>query len=156
MDSLPEDTNKWYEWMRRLADKGSELLEEDREVPSSWKDGGAKSLWRAARSLYRRYPKIQEPFPSDIKIPCVCLESGRRSLTFALPEYVHWIDKPHLMDSALENALLSQRYKLFIFRLQEADESEERFSVRRLSDAVNCRPRFITSSKAETRTPSRR
>ena len=93
MDSLPDDAEKWHEWMRRLAEKGDNLSE---EAPADWKDGEAKALWRAVRSLYGEYLKqgISDRLPDDVKIPCVCLENGRRTLHFSLPREVYWIDEP--------------------------------------------------------------
>ena len=162
VDNLPNDAEKWHDLLRRLAKAGASLSEEDCEAPSDWKDGKAKKLWQAARSLYREYlqkaarSSRSYSFPSNIKIACICWKNNRRILTFSLPKYAYWIDKPYLADLTLENELLSQGYELFIFRLQDADKSEERFGVHRLSDAINCRPRFIASNNTEKKTLSRR
>ena len=158
MDSLPEgDAKEWHEWMRSLAQKGADRSREEREVPPDWNARGAKDLWRAARSLYREYLKqeISGSFPDDIKIPCVCLENRQRTLHFSPPDEVYWVDEPHLTDSALEKEVLSQGYNLFIFRLKEEDKSE-RLGVRKLSNAIECRPRFDASSTAETEILSQR
>ena len=146
MDRLPDDAEKWHKWMRRLAEKGGNLSE---EAPSNWKDGG--KLWRAARSLYSEYLRreISDLFPYDVKVPCVCLENGQRTLHFSPPNEVYWIDEPHLTDSALETKLLKQKYKLFIFRLKDRDKSEG-LGVQKLSDAIKCQPRFVPSNDGAT------
>ena len=150
MDSLPSAAEKWHEWMRRLAEKGDNLSE---EAPADWKDRGAGDIWRASRSLYGEYLKreISDSFPDDIKIPCVCLENGRRTLHFSLPHphEVYWIDEPHLADSTLEKELLEQGYKLFIFRLKDGDKSGA-LGVRKLSDAIECQPRFDDFNHTES------
>ena len=156
----PDDPQKWHEWMRKLAQKGTKMSEEERKVPSDWMDSAAKDLdlWRAARSLYRKYlqwppPLFSDDFPSDIKIPCVRLKNDRRVLTFAQPGKVHWIDEPYLADLTadltLEKELLARGYKLFIFRLQEAKKPEQ-LGVQKLSDSIKCRPCFSPSNNAET------
>ncbi len=146
MDRLPDDAEKWHEWMRGLAEKSDNLPE---EAPSNWKDGGR--LWRAARNLYGEYLKreIFGSFPDDVEIPCVCLENGQRTLHFSLPNEVYWIDEPHLADSTLETKLLEQRYKLFIFRLKDGDKSG-RLGVRKLSDDIKCQPHFVPSNDGAT------
>ncbi len=146
MDSLPDDAEKWHEWMRRLAEKGGNLSE---EAPPNWKDG--EKLWRAARSLYSEYLKreISGLFPDDVKIPCVCLENRQRSLHFSPPKKVYWIDAPYLTDSTLETALLNRGYKLFIFRLKDGDKSAD-LGIQKLSDAIECHPRFNDFNHTET------
>ncbi len=62
---------------------------------------------------------------------------------------VYWIDKPYLTDSALEKALLKQGYKLFIFRLKDGDKSGD-LGVQKLSDAIECHPRFNDFNHTET------
>lgn len=151
MDSLPGDANKWHDWMRSLAEKTSTLPQEEREAPSDWKDDGAKSLWQAARSLYREYLNrdISDPFPDNIKIPCVCLENGRRMLHLSWPQELHWIDEPHLMDSSLEQELLKRGYKLFLFRLKDGEQAE-RLGVKKLSSMIECRPHYQRSGDHKT------
>ena len=148
MENLPESSEKWYEWMQKLADKGRTLDKKDREVPADWKDGGSKDLWRVARSLYREYLKkrISGTFPKDIQIPCICLN---RILDFAQPEEVHWIDESHLTDLTLENKLLSKGYKLFIFRLQQSDEMSQ-LGVRKLSGVIECKAVYKELSGNQT------
>ena len=143
MENLPESSEKWYEWMQKLADKGRTLDEKDREAPADWKDSGSKDLWRAAHSLYSEYLKkrISGPFPKDIQIPCICFENSHRILDFAQPEQVHWIDESHLVDLTLENELLSKGYKLFIFRLQQSDEIKQ-LGVRKLSSVIESKPDY--------------
>ena len=158
MDSLPgEDAEKWHGWMRSLVEKSGELPQEERETPPNWKDDRQKRLWRAARKLYQEYLKrgIVGSFPDDIKIPGVCSENGQRTLRFSLPEETHWIDKPYLIDSALERELLNRGYKLFIFRLKDGDKSEH-LGIQKLSDTIKCWPHFDTPSTAETEALSQR
>ena len=142
MESLPDSSEKWYEWMRSLPEVGKELKEE-REAPVDWKDSGGKNLWPAARSLYREYLKNGdfEMLPEDIQIPCVCFENKHRLLDFAKPQEVYWIDEAHLADVTLENELLSQGYKLFIFRLQETAEISK-LRVKKLSNIMECTPQY--------------
>ena len=162
MDRWSPTAEKWHEWMRRLAEKGDNLSE---EAPTDWKDRGAGDIWRASRSLYGEYLKWRFPddslydeylereifdsFPDDIKIPCVCLENGQRTLHFSPSNEVYWIDEPYLTDSTLETALLNRGYKLFIFRLEEGDKSGG-LGVQKLSDAIKCQPRFVPSSDGAT------
>ena len=142
MKNLPDSSEKWYEWMRSLAKVGKKLKEE-REAPVDWKDSGGKNLWPAARSLYRAYLKKGdfEMLPEGIQIPCVCFENMHRLLDFAKPEQVYWIDQPHLADVTLENELLSQGYKLFIFRLQETTEIYK-LRAKKLSNIIECTPQY--------------
>ena len=142
MESLPDSSEKWYEWMRSLAEVGKEQKEE-REAPVDWKDSGGQNLWPAARSLYREYLKNGDfgVLPKDVQIPCVCFENTHRLLNFAKPEEVHWIDEAHLADVTLENELLSQGYKLFIFRLQETAEISK-LRVKKLSNIIECTPQY--------------
>ena len=151
MDSLPNDANKWHKWMRSLAEKGGSLSQKGREAPSDWMDRREKPLWQAARSLYQEYlKKISDQVPGDIKIPCVFSENGQRTLHFSPPKEAHWIDESHLMDSALEQELLRERYKLFIFRLREGEGAEEKLGVQRLSNDIKCRPCYKDSKNIET------
>ena len=128
MDSLPDDAEKWHEWMRRLEEKGSGLVAEKRKAPSDWKGEAKDLLWRGAQSLYRKYlQQAERPYrdyslPPDIEIPCVRLENEHLTVHFSPPNEVYWIDEPHLTDSALETKLLKQGYKLFIFRLKEGEK----------------------------------
>ena len=146
MENLPEDAQKWHEWMRKLAEKARTLKQEDQEAPTDWKDKGARVLWRAARSLYREYltNKRLGSFPESICIPCVCIENNQRLLDFTKPEHVHWIDESHLADTTLEKKLLSEGYKLFIFRLQEASEIS-RIGVQKLSEVIEYEPDYDAS-----------
>ena len=143
MYELPSIGEKWYGWMRKLAKTGCRLEKEEREAPPDWKDNGSNILWRAVRSLYREYLKkeISRAFPKDLKIPCVHFEDGLRNLGFSEREQVYWIDESHLADSTLENELLSQQYRLFIFRLQEVNHVEK-LGVRKLSSIITCHPEY--------------
>ena len=148
MESLPDSSEKWYEWMQSLAEVGRKLKEE-REVPVCWKDSRGKSLWRAARSLYRDYLKkeVVGLLPENIQIPFICFENNQRLLDFALPEQVYWIDQPHLADITLENELLSNGYKLFIFRLQETT-GVSKLQVKKLSNVIECKPQYNECDRA--------
>ena len=143
MEDLPESSEKWYEWMRKIAEKGLRLKREDREAPDDWKGDETKVLWHAARSLYREYLKKGdfEMLPEDIQIPCVCFEKKHRLLDFAKPQEVHWIDEAHLAHETLEKELLLQGYKLFIFRLQETAEISK-LRVKKLSNIIECTPQY--------------
>ena len=146
MENLPEDAQKWHEWMRKLAEKGRTLKQEYREAPVDWKDCeaiAAKHLWRAARSLYREYLRkgVFGLFPEDIQIPCVRFANNHRLIDFAKPQEVHCIDEAHLADVTLENKLLSQGYKLFIFRLKEVDNARQ-LGIKELSSVIKCKPDY--------------
>ena len=157
MNKLPSDDEKWYLWMRKLAETGRRLEKEEREAPPDWKDSEAKILWRAARSLYREYLKkeISRSFPKDLKIPHVRFDNGHRILDFSEGEQVYWIDEAHLADPTLENELLSQQYRLFIFRLQEVAEVDQ-LSVRRLSNIIKCQSDYQKLHNGETEVLFRR
>ena len=148
MDRLPDDVEKWHEWMRKLAEKGDNLSE---EAPSNWQGGG--KLWKAARSLYGGYlqREISGLFPDEVKIPCVYLKNRQRTLHFSPPSEVHWIDEPHLTDSALQTKLLKREYELFIFRLKKGG-NPERLGVQKLSSAIKCHPDYQLSDDSETNT----
>lgn len=151
MRELPSSHKIWYEWMQRLAETGRRLEKEEREAPTDWKDNGSKILWRAARSLYLEYLKkeISSSFPKDLEIPCVRFENGHRILDFSEGKNVYWIDESHLADSTLENKLLSQHYRLFIFRLQEA-ANVEKLGIRKLSNIFKCQPDYQKLHDGET------
>ena len=154
MDKLPNKASQWHKWMRQLAEKGeivktSETSSDDPQVPDDWKSGEGNQyrLWRAARSLYLEYLKREassSSLPEDIKIPCVRLKKDQRMkeqwiLSFSPPNEVYWINESYLADSTLERNILAHDYNLFIFRLNQGENSE-RLGVQKLSDVIEVKP----------------